>query len=340
MDNIIEEDIIEIKKYINFEKLFNKKILLTGGTGLIGTYLISTLISLNDVENANIKIYLVIHNELPKHLEKIKNRNDINIYKGDLSEYEFCYKLPECDFIIHAAGYAQPNKFLSQKVKTIIINTMCTSILLNKLKENGNMLFISTSEIYSGANNLPYTEKTCGLTMPDHPRACYIEGKRCGEAICFAFSEMTSKNVKIARVSLAYGPGIKKDDSRVLYNFIQKGLKGRIELVDFGEDIRVYCYVRDTVIMLYNILLNGKSKVYNVGGNSYIQIKHLAELIGSYLHADVILPQNINNKLVGAPKSVYVSCESYIKEFGEFNYIPIEIGLKRTIEWCRNEWKE
>lgn len=327
-NSIIVEDVDEILSETDLSELQSKSVLITGATGLIGTYLVYSLLKLNKV---NIRI--VIHNDLPSHLKHLADYENVAIYQGDLSDYAFCDSLPTSDYIIHAAGYGQPRKFVDDKIKTIRLNTMATDCLLGKLKPNGRFLFISTSEIYSGSEDVPYTEESCGMTMPNHPRACYIEGKRCGEAICHAW-QATGKVVKIARVALAYGPGIRASDGRVLYNFIQKGLQGKIDLLDAGLARRTYCYISDTVSNLWNILLRGEDTIYNAGGISEASIRELAEIVGRILNVPVVVP-NVDEGLAGAPLNVALNIDKTRTEFNKNRYIDLETGIERTIKWYK-----
>ena len=326
MDNsIIFEDIDEIWGEIDLSELQGKSVLITGATGLIGTYLVYSLLKLNQVADEKAIIRIITHNGLPSHLEHLAAEKNFEIYQGDLSEFKFCSSLPESDYIIHAAGYGQPRKFVEDKIKTIRLNTLATDILLSKLKPEGKFLFVSSSEIYSNAKEFPTKETTCGLTLPDHPRACYIEGKRCGEAICHAWN-------KIARVSLAYGPGIRPSDGRVLYNFIQKGVAGKINLLDAGKAVRTYCYISDNVSNLWNILLRGKEITYNVGGISRATIRELADTVGEILNVPVVVPQ-VEDGLSGAPQEVALNIDKTRNEFGKTNYKSLREGVERTINW-------
>ena len=112
--------------------------------------------------------------------------------------------------------------FTKHKLDTIAVNTSFLLKLFKYLKPNGKFLYISSSEVYSGATP-SHTEEMIGTTTPQHPRACYIEGKRCGEAICTAYREQ-GYYVKIARLALAYGPGTKAHDTRVINEFIEKNI--------------------------------------------------------------------------------------------------------------------
>lgn len=332
MDNsIIIEDIDEIWDEIDLSELQGKSVLITGATGLIGTYLVYSLLKLNQVAENKATVRIVTHNGLPDHLAHLAAEKNFEVCQGDLSEFAFCAALPESDYIIHAAGYGQPRKFVADKIKTIRLNTLATDVLLSKLKPDGKFLFVSTSEVYSNAKDIPTRETTCGLTMPDHPRACYIEGKRCGEAICHAWNA-AGKVAKIARIALAYGAGIRPADGRVLYEFIQKGVAGKINLLDAGTAVRTYCYISDTVSNLWNILLRGKDVTYNVGGTSRATIRELAETVGKVLNVPVVVPQ-VEAGLAGAPQEVVLNLDKTRNEFGKTHYKPLDEGIARTVKW-------
>ena len=229
--------------------------------------------------------YGLVGSNICKKLEK--DFPDIKIKKVKFDEVYGYFEDSSFDYIIYGAGYGQPLKFVEDKINTIRINTEVLYDTFNLLKPDGKFLYISSSEIYSGAKP-PYKETDIGTTTPQHPRACYIEGKRCGEAICMAYREQ-GIDVKIARLALAYGEGTKKHDTRVINQFIEQALeKKEIDLLDDGSAIRTYCYIDDVVEMLLDILFKGIKSVYNVGGTSRITIKDLALEIGKIINAQVV----------------------------------------------------
>lgn len=232
------------------------------------------------------------------------------------------------DYVIYGIGHGQPINFSKNKLETISINTTLVQTTFNLLKPQGKFLFISTSEVYSGAPS-PHKETDIGTTTPQHPRACYIEGKRCGEAICMAYKEQ-GYDVKIARLALAYGPGTKKGDTRVLNQFIEQALtKGEINLKDKGQAHRTYCYVDDAVTQMLNILFYGKDVVYNVGGNSEVTIYDLAKNIADITDVSV----NMGGfELTGAPDDVHLDLTKTLDEF-PMEFISLDEGLKGTIEY-------
>lgn len=329
MFSIIEEDVIPVVNKIDFSQLENKSVLVTGATGIVGVYMLACLAAVQS--KYNIKIYIWNKNEIPAYLRNSFRFEHIKI-TYDLTEEKSFEYLMNFDYIIHAAGYGQPAKFLDDKIKTIKLNTSSTIGLLNKLSKNGKFLFVSTSELYNGLEKEFVTEDDIGSTSPDNPRACYIEGKRTGETICHSYIEK-GYDVKIARLSLGYGPGTKIGDGRVLNSFIEKGIKNdEITLMDAGQAIRTYCYITDVVEMFWNILLFGKEHTYNVGGKSEITIGGLAKMIGNKMNKEVIFPK-VTQSMKGAPGIVRISIDRYLKEFNKKDFVSLDYGLDRTITW-------
>lgn len=327
----IIKDAENILEKVDLNELEGKSILITGSSGLIGNYFLACLKILSGNKKIK-KITAVCNSQYPLYLNDLVNYPEIEIMIGDLTGYEFRQKIPMADYIIHAAGYGQPGRFMENPIKTLKLNTETTSYLFDKLKNGGKFLFLSTSEVYSGLTNPPHKESEIGATNTTHPRSCYIEAKRCGEAICNAY-RTKDVQAKSARLSLAYGPGTKPNDLRAINSFIQKAIQGKIELLDQGEAKRTYCYISDAIEILWNILLFGKEPVYNVGGFSSIAIADLARKIGKHLNVPVVFPETSSKKISGAPIDVSLDMTKVKQEFGKTEYVPFDEGLERTIEW-------
>ena len=229
---------------MDLEKFKNKKILITGATGIVGFNLYKKLEKYS--ENIHVNYLNNLDNKF-KHLEKSAAQ-----YQFDITEIERIKKLPQFDIIFHCAGYGQPLKFTSDPEKTFLLNTLSTSFLLEKVSENGSFIFLSTSEIYSeSSDNIESSNITVN---PLNSRNCYILSKLFGETLL----ALSSKKIyyKIIRLCLCYGPGFKKTDKRVLSEFIIKAIdKKEISLIDDGSDIRSYIYVDDCVEAIMNIFL-------------------------------------------------------------------------------------
>lgn len=338
LTDIILHDVKNNPNAIDLNELESKTILITGASGLVGTYLLATLRNAIIDSGLNILVYATIHSEPENHFNALTSHKNFKVFRGDLTSTSFISELPDVDFVIHAAGYGQPGKFLENPFKTITLNTTVTTSLISKLKEDGKFLFLSTSEVYSGLSTPPFKETEIGTTNTLHPRACYIEGKRCGEAICGA-AKAQGLDVKSARLSLAYGPGTRRDDRRVINNFIKKAIDGKIDLLDFGLAKRTYCYVSDATWMMFNILLNGKSEIYNIGGISRTTIGDLAKEIGGIFSVPVSFPK-ISEEMQGAPDDVFLNMNKYEEEFGKFIFTSFDYGLRKTIEWQKLYFNE
>ena len=334
IDDVLVSDGKNCTRDVAIDKLENMTVILTGASGLIGTHFLYALHYLQTVLRVNVKVIAIVNRGIPEHLVKLSNANAIQFIQGDLAKEAFVGNLPPADVIVHAATYGQPGMFMDFPEITIKLNTYVTSVLLEKvLKKTGNFLFISSSEVYSGLTTTPFLETKMGSTTPDHPRACYIEAKRCGEAVVNVYRNK-GRSATSARLSLAYGPGTRRGDKRVINNFVEKALlQKEITLLDNGEARRTYCYVSDAVNMMWRILLEGKESVYNIGGISSVTIADLARLVGNIVGVNVIFPQHRGGGDSCAPDVVQLDLTRYISEFGEIEFVGLEQGVRNIIEW-------
>lgn len=343
MDKIIKQDCQEYIKKINLEPIYGKTILITGANGLIGTYLIYMLHMVNIQYGAGIKIIGVSKNFPCEALKDIFADN-YEFCSMDLNKMEYTDLHYKTDYIIHGATYAQPGKFIRNYLDTIHLNTLVTEKLLKKARNDGaRFLFLSSSEIYGepDAQSIPTSEEYPGLCSPVNVRAVYSESKRMGETLCFAYKNFEAADVKIARISMTYGPGIKADDERVLSTFIKQAINGKkIVMLDNGSKVRTFCYIADCALMLLNILVYGSDFVYNVGGKDSISIKRLAEeicsLTGSTLAVELSQQKALQNVKV-SPQQVQLDIKKILTEFSLEPLKPFKEGLRRTIEWNLEE---
>ena len=331
--NILDEDSSVVNSKISLVSLEGSTVTITGASGLVGLNLVSSLNAYNKTAQKKISIIAVSHSKTDGATAKLFNNEGITEIFCDLSSHSSIQEIPFSDYIIHSAGYGQPGKFLDDKLKTLSINTLGTIELLKKLKPGGSFLFLSSSEVYSGHANTLNSEEDIGTTSPSHPRACYIEGKRSGEAIINIARE-TGIQAASARLALASGPGPKPDDVRVLNQLIYKGTKGEIDLLDDGSAIRTYGYISDVVVMLLNILISSNHSSYNVGGISALSIKELALRIGKKMDVPVLIPKKLSF-MGDAPKTVGLDLGRIESEYKLKNYIDLDYGLEQTIKWIK-----
>lgn len=336
-NDLILTDVIEVAKNIDSSHFKGKTILITGASGLVGSYFLAYFAYLNDIGH-QITIYAQSFSSATEHMKRLIDEGKIFHLLIDLSDGDQYKKLIESDIIIHCAGYAQPSLFMKNPVATLAINVDATFALFKKLRKGGSFMFISSSEVYCGLEMVPFKEDQIGTSTPYHPRASYIEGKRCAEAICAAYRSDGVRAISI-RLGDTYGPGTKIGDKRALNSFIERALKlKKIELMDQGDAIRTYCYISDAFEVMGRILADGSQSVYNVGGVSVVSIANLAKEIGGLTQSEVIFPKEDQN-IRGAPRILNLDLTRSELEFNKVNYLGLTEGLKRTIAWQRQLYR-
>lgn len=333
------EDLKKYLKAIDLEFLKNKKILITGATGLICSYLIDLIIKYNIDNNGNITIYPLCRNE-----EKLKTRfsyyfNSPN-FKPIIQDVIEKIDIEEIDYIIHGASNTHPVAYSTDPIGTITTNVLGLYNLLNLAtdKKVKKFLFLSSVEIY-GENNKEidaFKEKDLGYIDCNTLRAGYPESKRLGESLCQAYIQEHKLDIVIPRISRVYGPTVLKNDSKALSQFINNIIEDKdIVLKSDGTQYFSYSYVGDVVLALLILLKKGVcGEAYNISDDkSNIHLKDLAKLIADYGNKKVIfdLPNEIEKKgFSKATKAIIDS--SKLKELGYNPITIIEDGIHLTID--------
>lgn len=317
----------------NLAQLKDKTILITGASGLIGSNLVAYLDYLNQREKLNLKIIAIHRSPLEKWMPQ---STKIRYIQLDLTKDRILNNL-KFQYLIHAATYAQPKKFLEYPKETVSLNTELLFDLLEQSEKNrATVLYLSSAEIYGeiDRSHIPTKESYFGNVNTLSDRAIYAESKRLAETICFSFSKKIK--IKIARALIAYGPGVKYDDKRVISEFIKKAQEdGEITMMDEGLAERTFCFITDMIEMLLNIMLSGREIVYNVCGKDTTTIKNLAKLIAK------ITQVKFNYKfkegaVKGTPLILTLDNNRYLSELKKKAFVSLNEGLAITSEWFRN----
>ena len=312
----------------NLVAISSGSILVTGASGLMGSNFLK-LFSKLATENSELEVHAVSRSGvLPENISQLTN---VKWHLGDLTDEAFVKSLPKVHTLINCAGYGQPIKFNKSKIETIKLNTETILSLYNKIEAFGNFLNFSSSEIYSGSSSSICTEEDVGVIGTSHPRAAYIESKRMLETILLSHENENKIRMVALRLALAYGPGVKNDDDRVLNSFIRQALDtATIKMKDSGSATRTYCYVSDAIEMSLVALFLGKETIYNIGGVSRVSILELAKLVGDLTNSRVVQGPEAPY-LPDAPKDVSLDCSKVLDLLPNKRFVPLEEGLSNLI---------
>lgn len=340
---LYKEDIQYVSNLeLPWEKLKDKSILISGATGLIGSFLVDVIMQKNKNFDLNCKVYA-----LGRTVEKSKERFEycwedklFQFIPFDINQPLKRNDLKQINYVIHLASNTHPKAYSTDPIGTVITNVIGTHNLLEFAVEHNaeRFVFASTCEIY-GENRGDidkFDEKYLGYIDCNTLRAGYPESKRCGEALCQAYISQKNIDIVIPRLTRTYGATMLMSDTKALSQFIKKGLAEEdIVLKSEGTQYYSYTYVADAVSGLLTVMLNGKNgEAYNIADEkSNITLKELAQLIANYANKNVIfeLPDEIEK--AGYSKATKAILDSTkLQQLGWKAHFDIKAGIKRTME--------
>ena len=334
MNRVLEDDLKTIiAEDLSWEKLKNKTVMITGASGMVGSYMLYVLLMLNDEKHYGIKVDAVMRN-VNKLPEEVRNREDVNVVVADVTKD------------IPAASPASPLIMQNQPVETIAANTIGTFKTLELAKEKNaeGYLFISSREIYGQPDEGQefFYENTYGFVDQLNPRSCYSEGKKAAETMCVCFHEEYGLNTKIARLAHTYGPGMSIYDGRVQADFLKNVYHNEdIVLKSEGTAVRTYTYIADAIAGMYRILLDSEDIVYNIGNEAgKVSIRDLAEILVSiYPERGLKLVFDIpeGGTKGTAPYTLGILSSEKLRKLGWNPKYSVKDGFKRTLEYLELE---
>ncbi|MGI9342366.1 MAG: UDP-glucuronic acid decarboxylase family protein [Gammaproteobacteria bacterium] len=252
-----------------------KKVLVTGGSGFIGSFLCEALLERGDDVLCVDNFYTGTKDNI-RHL--LQNPN------FELMRHDVTFPLyVEVEEIYNLACPASPIHYQNDPVQTTKTSVHGAINMLGLAKRtDAKILQASTSEVYGDPEVHPQTEDYVGHVNPIGPRSCYDEGKRCAETLFFDYRRQHEMPIKVARIFNTYGPRMHINDGRVVSNFINQALAGTdITIYGDGSQTRSFCYVDDLVRGLLALMASPDSFTgpVNLGNTGEITIKQMAETV-------------------------------------------------------------
>jgi len=253
----------------------NKRILITGGAGFLGSHLCERLIS----EGSEIICVDNCFTGTRKNMANLLNEPNFEFIRHDITFPLYI----EADEIYNLACPASPIHYQFDPVQTTKVSVHGSINMLGLAKRlKAKILQASTSEVYGDPDIHPQPETYWGRVNPIGIRACYDEGKRCAETLFFDYYRQHGLRIKVARIFNTYGPRMHPNDGRVVSNFIVQALSNK-DITVFGDGLqtRSFCYVDDLIAGLVK-MMNGPDEFVgpvNLGNPDEFSVLELAKKI-------------------------------------------------------------
>ena len=307
-------------------------IVLTGGSGFIGSHLSKELL-----KNGENKL-IVVDNLLTGNLNNIQDLLDhenATFIQHDVQDHiEIDEKV---DYVFHLASAASPVAYTENPVNTLKAGSLGTINTLGLARKHGAEYFLaSTSEVYGDPLITPQNEEYWGNVNPNGERSMYDEAKRFAEAATATYARSYDIKTKIIRIFNTYGPNMQLNDGRVVTNLIVQALNDEdLTIYGDGSQTRSFSYVSDTVAGIIAMMESNHYEVFNIGNPYEMSIKDLAETI--------LKLTNSKSKIIYKPlpnDDPQQRRPDISKAKEKLNWEPkvnLETGLNTTIEWIKKE---
>lgn len=307
-----------------------RRVLIAGGAGFVGSHLADAYLAAGDR-------VIVLDNMLTgrrRNLDHLVSRNSFEFIEGDI-----CDPIDlEVDLIFNMACPASPPKYQSDPIHTMDICYIGTKNLLELAKANdARLVHASTSEVYGDPQIALQDEQYRGWVNTMGPRACYDEGKRISETLCYEYNKIHGVDVRVARIFNTYGPRMDPKDGRVVSNLIMQALKGaNLTIYGDGSQTRSFGYISDLIVGLKKIADEKTISVHpiNLGNTNEFSINELADLLLQ------MLPSS-NSKLIyeelpqDDPKQRCPDTQKAKNLLSWEAKVDLKQGLEQTIEYFR-----
>ena len=325
-----------------WDKLYNKSVMITGATGLIGSFLVDVLMYRNIKYDMQCNVVVLGRNK-EKAMRRFDYCNDSKLFS--FIEYDIYNDIEydgnkKIDMVLHLASNTHPVLYSTDPIGTIAANVIGLKNMLDFSAANNaeRVLFASSNEIYGenrGDTEL-FDENYCGYIDCNTLRAGYTESKRCGEALCQAYIKQKGLDIVIARLTRSYGPTMLMSDTKAISQFIKKAVNGDdIVLKSSGTQYYSYTYVADAVSGLLTVLLKGTcGEAYNIADiRSDIMLKDLAAVIAETVSKKVVFELPDDVEAAGYSKATKARLNGgKLQQLGWHADYNINDGIKNTIE--------
>jgi dTDP-glucose 4,6-dehydratase len=303
--------------------------LITGGAGFLGSHLCDLFLSRGHE-------VICVDNFLtgsPQNIKHLFGREGFSFIRHDVTNYLFVEG--KVDYVLHFASPASPIDYLEKPIQTLKVGSLGTHITLGVAKEKGaRFLIASTSEVYGDPLIHPQKEDYWGNVNPVGPRGVYDEAKRFAEAMTMAYHRFHGVETRIVRIFNTYGERMRVNDGRVVPAFISQALRNEpLTVFGDGSQTRSFCYVSDLIEGIYRLLMSNDSNPTNIGNPNEMTVLQFAQEIKRLTGTSA--PIEFRPLPEDDPKIRRPDITKARSLLQWEPVVPLEEGLKRTIEYFR-----
>ena len=305
------------------------RVVVLGGAGFLGSHLCDALLRRGD-EVVAVDNFCTGSKDNVKHLASTKSFS--------LIDADICDGIPvagKVDLIFNFASPASPKQYLKMPLETLRVGSVGTENAIKlALQNNARLIMASTSEVYGDPLENPQSETYFGNVNPFGLRSCYDEAKRFSEALLMAHHRTSKLNLGIVRIFNTYGPRLDPDDGRVVSTIIMQAIVNHdVTIHGDGSQTRSFCYVDDLIRGIIALADSSEVGPINLGNNIEITVSKLAEMVlklcGS--KSKVVFTQAMEDD----PQQRCPDLAQAKDKLGWEPQVPVEDGLKKTIEWFK-----
>ena len=346
--NLENPILIEDFKYIVSDPVIpwylfkNKKILITGATGLVGSLLVKSLLYMSDIKKIDLKIIASVR-DIAKAEKKFKSIIGYKNKKLFFIHNNICNPFAidvYCDYIIHTASITNSFEFINNPVNTILTIVLGTynTLELSKRCHCKGYVYISSMEVYGQTNDEYVSENNYGPLDPLKIRNCYPQAKCIAESLCAAYAKQFNLQINIVRPTLTFGPGVSQNDNRVFMQFA-RSIKDEKNIIlhTKGNTKRDYIYTADAIRGIISVLLLGnKGEAYNLSNpDTYMSIYDMAKLCLSFSKKklNIDFDFSINEKNIYQQELKISLNTEKLDKINKFKKIPLNIMYERLLKY-------
>jgi nucleoside-diphosphate-sugar epimerase len=331
--NLISGSELEsLKDRIDFDYFSGKRVLITGGAGMLGSWLATSIVSASSsIGSSKTFVDIVSRRSNPKNLDQALRFKNCKYIQGDVVSR----KMNGYDLVIHAASPASPAHFGSLESMRSV-NSGPISKLIESSPNLDQFIFISTGEVYGKSSPLNVEENFKSTEFESSERSSYPLSKIAAEIELNDLADKHAFLPGIVRLFHSFGPGMSQEDGRSFPDFVWSAARGEpIQLYSDGSQTRSILYMEDAVVAILKIISKRFTKPVNVGSSTPVTIKQLANLVTKI--ADLSQPIiTVNNNFLPSPNNVSVPSNKLLRTLGWEQKIDLDQCISRTLNWCKS----